>query len=65
MTPKTPRIVISNWVHDEVIARLWAIGDVDANRSPVPWSQGELAAARRRRRRLAGVHAGLRRRARC
>ncbi len=42
MTPKAPRIVISNWVHDEVITRLWAIGDVDANRCPTPWSQREL-----------------------
>lgn len=43
MTPKTPRIVISNWVHDEVIARLEAIGDVDANRRRTPWSARELA----------------------
>jgi phosphonate dehydrogenase len=38
----TPRIVISNWVHDEVITRLWAVGDVDANLRRVPWSQREL-----------------------
>jgi phosphonate dehydrogenase len=38
----TPRIVISNWVHDEVITRLWSIGDVDANRRRSPWSQREL-----------------------
>ena len=42
MTP--PRIVISNWVHDEVIARLSAIGHVDANRRRVPWSMRELTA---------------------
>jgi phosphonate dehydrogenase len=42
MKPKTPRIVISNWVHDDVIARLGAIGDVDANRGRTPWSQPEL-----------------------
>ena len=42
MTTKTPRIVISNWVHDEVVARLRAIGDVDANRRRVPWPAQEL-----------------------
>jgi phosphonate dehydrogenase len=42
MKPKAPRIVISNWVHDEVIARLWSTGDVDANRRHTPWSQREL-----------------------
>jgi len=44
MTAKLPRIAISNWVHDEVIARLKAVGDVDANRRRVPWSARELIA---------------------
>jgi phosphonate dehydrogenase len=42
MNPKASRIVISNWVHDAVITRLWTIGDVDANRRRTPWSAGEL-----------------------
>jgi phosphonate dehydrogenase len=39
-----PRIVVSNWVHDDVLARLAAIGEVDANRTCLPWSQKELKA---------------------
>jgi hypothetical protein len=27
-----PRIVVSNWVHEEVLARLATVGEVDANR---------------------------------
>src|SRR5262249_50430826 len=38
-----PRIIISNWVHDEVITRLRAVGEVDANHRRSPWSAGELA----------------------
>ena len=37
-----PRIVVSNWVHDEVIARLAALGEVRANRTRLPWSRREL-----------------------
>jgi phosphonate dehydrogenase len=40
--PNPLRIVISNWVHDEVIARLRSVGEVDANRERVPWSASEL-----------------------
>jgi phosphonate dehydrogenase len=36
-----PRIVVSNWVHDEVLARLAAVGEVDANRRRLPWSPRE------------------------
>lgn len=39
-----PRIAVSNWVHDEVLARLAAVGEVDANSRHVPWSPQELAA---------------------
>jgi phosphonate dehydrogenase len=43
MTPvKAPRIAVSNWVHDEVVARLSGVGYVDANPSRVPWSPDEL-----------------------
>src|SRR5262245_52163762 len=42
MNPKTSRIVISNWVHEAVITRLWTIGDIDANRRRTPWSAPEL-----------------------
>jgi phosphonate dehydrogenase len=38
-----PRIAVSNWVHDEVLARLASVGEVDANRGRVPWSPPELA----------------------
>jgi phosphonate dehydrogenase len=37
-----PRIVVSNWVHDEVLARLAALGEVRANRTRLPWSRREL-----------------------
>lgn len=33
MKSARPRIVVSNWVHDEVIARLAALGEVRANRT--------------------------------
>jgi phosphonate dehydrogenase len=42
MKPRRPRIVISNWVHEDVLARLAAIGEVDANRTRTPWSRGQL-----------------------
>jgi phosphonate dehydrogenase len=37
-----PQVVVSNWVHDDVLERLAAIGDVDANRKRTPWSRREL-----------------------
>ena len=37
-----PRIAVSNWVHDEVIARLSEIGEVDANSTRSPWSRRML-----------------------
>jgi len=37
-----PRIVVSNWVHDDVLTRLAAIGEVDANRRRAPWTRREL-----------------------
>ena len=37
-----PRIVVSNWVHDEVLARLAALGEVQANCTRLPWSRREL-----------------------
>ena len=33
MKPGRPRIVVSNWVHEDALARLAAIGEVDANRT--------------------------------
>jgi len=41
---RRPRIIVSNWVHDEVLERLAAIGDVDANRTLEPWPRAELIA---------------------
>jgi phosphonate dehydrogenase len=43
MKPARPRIVVSNWVHDDALARLAAIDEVDANRAREPWSRAELA----------------------
>jgi phosphonate dehydrogenase len=43
MTSIRSRIVVSNWVHDDVLARLAEIGEVDANRRRRPWSRTELA----------------------
>src|SRR5262245_63355929 len=37
-----PRIVVSNWVHDDVLERLAAVGEVDANRRRAPWPRGQL-----------------------
>lgn len=37
-----PRIVVSNWVHDDVLARLAALGEVEANHTRMPWSRREL-----------------------
>jgi phosphonate dehydrogenase len=37
-----PRIAVSNWVHDDILARLAAIGEVDANRTRTPWPRAEL-----------------------
>jgi len=42
MKPERPRIVVSNWVHEDVLGRLAAIGEVDANRTRAPWSRQEL-----------------------
>jgi phosphonate dehydrogenase len=42
MTGRRPRIVVSNWVHDDVLARLAALGEVEANHTRIPWSRREL-----------------------
>jgi phosphonate dehydrogenase len=42
MTGRRPRIVVSNWVHDDVLARLAALGEVEANHTRMPWSRREL-----------------------
>ena len=42
MKPERPRIVVSNWVHEDVLGRLGAIGEVDANRTRTPWPREEL-----------------------
>ncbi|MCM5678835.1 hydroxyacid dehydrogenase [Schlegelella sp. S2-27] len=38
-----PRIVVTNRIHDEVRARLEALGSVEMNTGLEPWSAGELA----------------------
>lgn len=42
MTGRRQRIVVSNWVHDDVLARLAALGEVEANHTRMPWSRREL-----------------------
>lgn len=37
-----PRILVTNWVHDEVLARLATIADVEANRERTPWPEAEV-----------------------
>lgn len=37
-----PRILATNRVHGDTLARLAAVGDVDANGETVPWSRAEL-----------------------
>lgn len=39
-----PRIVVTNRIHDEVLARLEALGSVEMNTGLEPWSATELAA---------------------
>ena len=53
MNAARPCIVVTNWVHDDVLAQLAAIGDVDANRARTPWARVELI------RRAAGADALL------
>lgn len=43
-----PLILVTNPVHDEVRARLAAVGEVDMNPARVPWSPAELAVRARR-----------------
>jgi phosphonate dehydrogenase len=42
MTAAMPRIVVTNWVHDDVLARLARLGEVDANTSRAPWPRHEV-----------------------
>ncbi|MBM3527191.1 MAG: hydroxyacid dehydrogenase [Alphaproteobacteria bacterium] len=37
-----PRIVVTNWVHDAVLTRLAALGEIDANRTREPWPREEV-----------------------
>ena len=46
-----PHILVTNWVHDETLARLSAIGSVDANPNRTIWPRAEL------RKRAAGADA--------
>jgi phosphonate dehydrogenase len=39
-----PRILVTNWIHGEVLAWLAAFGEVDANMSRVPWPDAEVRA---------------------
>lgn len=41
---RPPRIIVTNPIHDEVRARLEAIGSVDMNTAIEPWTRGQLAA---------------------
>ncbi|MFY7961919.1 MAG: NAD(P)-dependent oxidoreductase, partial [Elsteraceae bacterium] len=39
-----PKVIVTNWVHDPVIARLGAIAEVEANPTREPWSPDEVRA---------------------
>jgi phosphonate dehydrogenase len=39
-----PRILVTNWVHDDVLARLAQHGEVDANPTREPWTREEVLA---------------------
>lgn len=42
-----PKILVTNWVHPEVLTELQGIGDVEANRERQPWPQEEVLARAR------------------
>lgn len=42
MTAVMPLILVTNWVHDDVHARLAELGKVDANQSRIPWPREEV-----------------------
>lgn len=42
MTPRRPRILVTNWAHPETLQRLAAIGTVDANPDRTVWPQDEI-----------------------
>ena len=37
-----PKVIVTNWVHDPVIARLGAVAEVEANATREPWSANEV-----------------------
>jgi phosphonate dehydrogenase len=39
---RRPRILVTNWVHGEVLAWLAAFGEVDANTALAPWPASEV-----------------------
>jgi phosphonate dehydrogenase len=43
-----PHILVTNWVHDAVLTRLAALGEVEANRERVPWPREEVLRRARR-----------------
>lgn len=53
MTAPNARILVTNWVHDETLARLREVGEVIANEQREPWPRAEIV------RRAAGVDAML------
>lgn len=42
MSVMRPRILVTNWVHDETLQRLSLLGDVESNESREPWPQDEI-----------------------
>jgi phosphonate dehydrogenase len=39
-----PKVIVTNWVHDPVIARLGAVAEVEANATREPWSADDVRA---------------------
>src|SRR5688572_435817 len=39
----SPKIVVANWVHEEVLDLLSRVGSIEANTSREPWTKEELA----------------------
>jgi phosphonate dehydrogenase len=39
-----PKVIVTNWVHEPVIARLGAVAEVEANATREPWSADEVRA---------------------
>ena len=52
-----PKIVVTQPIHEEVLARLMQVGEVVMNPGPEPWSEGRAPPSSEGCRRNDGFHA--------